>query len=263
MRRVFRVGSRTIRLAWATSLRLLEAELRALGRPPEEAPAIFAERLDRWAADVLRDFRVEPRIEGALPPRPAPGPRLVLANHRSFLDIPLMLRLFGGHHLSRADVADWPVVGRAARRTGTLFVERGDGRSGAQAVRDLRRALRERRTLLVFAEGGTFAGDEVQPFRAGALVAARGIPDVEVVPVGVAYPPRLDWHRIPMTEHLRRTAARPTIPVGVAVGPARPVPRDPRTGLPALQAEVQDLVRRARGAVPGDGAPGPERAPRG
>src|SRR5262245_54544807 len=87
------------------------------------------ERLDayvrRWARSILRLLHVELKVDPSAEAfEKAPGPRLVVANHRSTVDILLMLHLFGGNLLARGDMADWPAVGVMARRAGTLFVDR-------------------------------------------------------------------------------------------------------------------------------------------
>ena len=244
MRRRVRVWSRTARLAGVTVWRLGRAEILARGVAPDRRPEIFARELDRWANESLAAFGVELDLAPG-PPGAVEGAHIIVANHRSFLDIPLFLALFRGRHLSRGDVADWPIVGHAAKRIGTVFVDRGDEGSGARAVRALRRALQQGDTLIVFPEGGTHAGDEVRPFRAGALVAARSLP-VTITPVGVAYPAGLDWSGLTFGDHLDRLASRPALPVAVEIGPPRRLEGPTRAVNAALQEEVQGLVRRAR-----------------
>ena len=60
-----------------------------------------------WANGLLQLFNVDVRLRGAVPARPAGA--LVVSNHRSTIDIGLMLRTFGGVLVSRADLATWPV----------------------------------------------------------------------------------------------------------------------------------------------------------
>lgn len=74
-----------------------------------------------WADGLLRLFGVRVHTEGA-PPASSRG-QLVVANHRSTADILVLLRAFGGHMVSRADLAGWPLVGVAARAAGTVFVD--------------------------------------------------------------------------------------------------------------------------------------------
>src|SRR6478609_5701447 len=88
--------------------------------------------------------------------------------------------------VSRADLAGWPVIGLAARRVGTLFVDRSDKRSGAAVINAMITGLESGRGVMVYPEGTTFAGDEVRPFRAGAFLAAQRA-GAEIVPVGIAY----------------------------------------------------------------------------
>src|SRR3954447_14758838 len=78
-----------------------------------------------WARAMQRSLAVDLVLEPESPlPRDVPSgrPRLVVVNHRSTLDIPIVLELFGGHLLARGDMATWPVVGTMAKHAGTLFV---------------------------------------------------------------------------------------------------------------------------------------------
>ena len=158
--------------------------------PEDERHQVFQWHMRRWARALMHVFGVETLVQGEVA-RPT-GARLVVANHRSPLDITALLGLFGGCVLSRADLADWPVLGVAARKAGTIFVDRSDGASGARAIRNIRARLKDGHTVIVFPEGGSFAGDEVRPLKGGAFAAIRGL-DVEIVPVGIAYNPGVEF----------------------------------------------------------------------
>jgi 1-acyl-sn-glycerol-3-phosphate acyltransferase len=181
---------------------------------------------------------------GTLPPSAA-GARLVVSNHRSPIDILLLLRLFGGVVLSRADLAKWPVLGLAARRAETIFVDRTDTMSGVLAVRALRDRLANGRTVIVFPEGTTLAGDEVRTFQQGAFAAARGL-EVEIIPVGIAYQPGSEFLDESFAEHVTRVARRPRTRVAVAIGTPRPMQGSRKGVAEAVRADVQSLVHEAR-----------------
>jgi 1-acyl-sn-glycerol-3-phosphate acyltransferase len=209
-----------------------------------EQRAVFQRWMQTWADLQLRVFGVQSSVHGTLPPRAA-GARLVVANHRSPIDILLLLKLFGGVVLSRADLARWPLLGLAARRAETIFVDRDDAMSGVLAVRALRSRLADANTVIVFPEGTTLAGDEVRPFQQGAFAAARGL-SVEIVPVGIAYQAGSEFLDETFMAHVTRVAQRPVTHVACAVGNARPMPGS-RKGLgDGLREEVQTLVHRAR-----------------
>jgi len=205
-----------------------------------------------WSGALLGMFGVRAIIQGA-PPAPGPG-RLVAANHRSTADILLLLQTFGGHMVSRADLAGWPLVGAAARSVGTLFVDRSSASSGATAVRTIRTRLVAGDTVIVFPEGTTFPDDEVRPFHAGAFVAAARS-DAEVIPVGLAYQrgSGAAFVNESFAAHLSRMAAAPPSRVALCIGEPIPVSRARASDLrDAAHTEVQRLVRDARALVDRD-----------
>jgi 1-acyl-sn-glycerol-3-phosphate acyltransferase len=207
----------------------------------------------KWARAVLEVLGVELTVRAESTTGPDQGrPRLVVANHRSSLDILIMLHLFGGQLLARKDIASWPAIGAMARRAGTLFVDRDDPASGAAAVQRMRERLRRKITLCVFPEGTTSAGDEVRKFQAGAFVAVaceRG----DVLPVGIAYDrPEAVFGDEPAIEHMKRIVAMRRLRASVAIGSLRPAGRTRVASFAEqVQQEVQDLVSQARSRIVG------------
>jgi len=215
------------------------------------------ERLDTyvrsWARSLLRLLHVDLTLDagpGAL--EKGNGPRLVVANHRSTVDILLMLHLFGGNLLARGDMASWPAIGVLARRAGTLFVDREDPSSGAAAVQSMRERMRRGITVCVFPEGTTFQGDEVREFQAGAFIAIAREKGV-VTPVGLAYETRdAIYGDEPVGDHMKRIARARSIRVAVAAGtPFSAAGAGVRSLAERARGEVQALVGRARGLVGG------------
>jgi 1-acyl-sn-glycerol-3-phosphate acyltransferase len=210
----------------------------------------------RWSRALLDLFGVERTFVGARPAsssRPSRG-RLVVANHRSTIDVALLLEAFGGHVISRADLSKWPVVGLAARRTGTIFVDRSSKTSGARALREVAAVLEAGGTVSVFPEGTTFPDDDVRPFHRGVFSAgARGHADV--VPVGIAYEEgsAAIFFEETFLEHLSRMSGAPTTRVAIAIGdPISTVGTKPDAVALAARVAVQSLVRVARAALHGE-----------
>jgi 1-acyl-sn-glycerol-3-phosphate acyltransferase len=155
---------------------------------------------------------------------------------------------FGGSALSRADLEHWPLIGLAAQKAQTIFVDRESKQSGAHAIRAIRAQLQRGRTVNVFPEGTVFSGDDVRPFNAGAFAAARGL-EVEYVPVGVAYPPGCEWVQDGFVDHARVVASRPRTTMALAVGEPRRIPGRAAQVSAQLHAEVARLVLEARHAL--------------
>ncbi|MET4927327.1 lysophospholipid acyltransferase family protein [Streptomyces sp. PSRA5] len=153
------------------------------------------DRLTRvWTRTVIRYFGVRIRIEGAAPdpardPTPeAHGGVLVVANHISWLDIPLVAALFPGRLLAKSDIRRWPVIGTVAELGGTLFVERDRLRALPGTVGDIRDALRAGSRVIVFPEGSTWCGRDQGRFTAAVFQAALDA-GAAVRPVRIGYRP--------------------------------------------------------------------------
>lgn len=193
----------------------------------------------RWSRSLLGLFAIRREIIGRLPP--TSRGRLVVSNHRSAIDIGLLLETFGGRMLSRADLAGWPVIGVAARKTGTVFVDRAKKASGASVIRTIEELLAAGDTVCVFPEGTTFADDVVRPFQAGAFVAAKHA-GAEIVPVGIVYETGSGAAFVdePFMAHLARLAGAPPSRVKVSIG----APFDA-----GAKDDAKTLAKRARGDV--------------
>jgi 1-acyl-sn-glycerol-3-phosphate acyltransferase len=196
---------------------------------------------------LLRVFGAELLVHGE---HALEGGSLIVANHQSALDIGVMLSLFQGVMLSKHDVADWPVLGRLAKHGETIFVDRDDRRSGAAALREIRRRAKEGRTVVAFPEGGTFPGDSVHEFHPGAFAAVRSL-GIPIIPVGLAYSPPVPYEKESFARHIANIAARPSTQIAVHLGPPLPPDLDARSAAEAARAQVEGLVGDARRVLDG------------
>lgn len=133
-----------------------------------------------WHAAVCRAHGIEVEVHGS----PLPG-ALYASNHVSWLDIPVLAsQVEGSRFLSKAEVRGWPLVGLLARRSGTLFITRGQGQH--EASRQIAEALREGHGVMLFAEGTTTDGLSLRRFHPRLLQAAveTGTP---IQPVAIRY----------------------------------------------------------------------------
>ncbi len=238
-----------------TLLAGFEAE-RALAHDDRSRDDVTYTWMARYGHGLLRLYGLAvtahgPHVEaagGRYPARDAAGRgRLFVMNHRSMLDIFVNLAFVEANIVSRADLAQWPVIGLAARRVGTLFVDRQSKQSGAAVIHAMDDAVERGRGVMVYPEGTTFSGDEVRPFRPGAFLAAVRS-GAEIVPVGIAYEGEAaSFGDESFASHLLRVSSTPQIRIALETGePIRSEGADVE-GLMALAHErVQALVLRAR-----------------
>ena len=102
------------------------------------------------------------------------GPCIVVSNHASYLDGPLMTAALPGRFtfVVQHGAADWPLAGRVIRRMGVTFVNRASARDGANQTRTLIRRLEQGDSLVIFPEGTFDRPPGLLPFRRGAFLMA-------------------------------------------------------------------------------------------
>jgi 1-acyl-sn-glycerol-3-phosphate acyltransferase len=117
---------------------------------------------------------------------PASGPAILVANHASYVDSPVLFALLArrARFVAKRELARNPVMRFVLRAAGAVFIERFDVERGAEDTRELVRLAREGEMLVFFAEGTFTRAPGLMPFHMGAFVAAAetGAP---VVPVAL------------------------------------------------------------------------------
>jgi 1-acyl-sn-glycerol-3-phosphate acyltransferase len=117
------------------------------------------------------------------------GPTLYVANHVSYLDIPVMGAFVNATFVAKAEVGRWPLFGTAARITRTILINRVGAESIAQRQEMLTR-LATGENLMLFAEGTTSDGSAVLPFKSSLFSIAEHIPaehGLQVQPISISY----------------------------------------------------------------------------
>ena len=114
------------------------------------------------------------------------GPMLVVANHISWFDIPLLHAMSPIWLVAKSGIRDWPLVGGLARAVGTIFIERGSDASRRRASRRMAALLQHGKMVGVFPEAGIRAERGVGRFHARLLAPAvrTGTP---LLPVAIRY----------------------------------------------------------------------------
>lgn len=247
-----RFAARAAGISAYIGLTLGRYEIESRGKDPRDQERLITEAMLRFGRHMCALYGIETTTQG-IPGGFVPGAdaagrgRVFVCNHRSGLDILVTLKLLSGKHVSRADLANWAVVGPIARRAGILFVDRESRRSAAAVVQQMITVIEKGIGVIIFPEGTTYAGDEVRPFKPGAFAVARRT-SCEIVPVGLAYGDGLSFGEETFVEHMRRVSGKPRTRVAVAAG--APLRAEPGEGSDALSnrahAALQALVHDAR-----------------
>ncbi|MGW7819818.1 lysophospholipid acyltransferase family protein [Streptomyces puniciscabiei] len=137
----------------------------------------------RWCRVIVRAMGVRVRVTGTAAPA---GGLLLVANHVSWLDIPLLAAVRPARMLAKTEIRRWPVAGPLAARGGALFIERDRIRALPETVARIAEALREGAAVAAFPEGSTWCGRAHGRFHRAVFQAAldAGVP---VQPVRLRY----------------------------------------------------------------------------
>lgn len=145
-------------------------------------------RLRSWAARVLEHVDAKLVVSGAEHLKEAPGPFVVVGNHQSYFDIPVMyaalplpLRM-----AAKAELFEIPLWGPALRAANFVRIDRKHPDRAHEALREAGERMRQSGTSLFVAPEGTRSADgSLGPFKSGAFRMAEvmGFP---IVPVAIS-----------------------------------------------------------------------------
>lgn len=146
----------------------LVCERARLGRRASEG-GHFADRLGRrWALAARRIIGMRVHVDGEVPT----GGVVLVTNHLGYIDIVALLCVFPAVFVARADVADWPLLGRAGRMVDTIFLDRARKRDLLRVISEMEARLSEGRNIVFFPEGTSSQGAGVLPFKSSLFEAA-------------------------------------------------------------------------------------------
>lgn len=95
-------------------------------------------------------------------------PLLLLSNHTSYLDIPVLNSLARVNFIAKSEVKSWPGIGFLAKCCQTIFVERRAIKSREQ-IQHLRDCILPDKRLVLFGEGTSTDGSVILPFKSSLM----------------------------------------------------------------------------------------------
>ncbi len=146
----------------------------------ERRPAWVPVAVRWWYARLCRALGVRLRVHGELE-----HGCLVVGNHVSWLDIPILGAQGELGFLSKAEVRRWPLIGWMSALAETLFIERG-GHQTAGVTNAILEALHRGRSIVIFPEGTTSDGRRLLRFHP-RLFAVAQTPGGRLQPVAIRY----------------------------------------------------------------------------
>ena len=129
---------------------------------------------------------VDVRCDGS----PASRGTLLVANHVSWLDIPVLAGATGCAFVAKTEVQDHWFLKWIANQNNTIYVDRRDRRAIHGHVASLADGLKRRQPLAIFPEGTVGDGGSLLPFKPSLLSAVAPPPEGVVIrPAAIDYGP--------------------------------------------------------------------------
>ena len=179
---------------------------------------------------------------------PIPSGGLIVANHLTYLDIVALSAALPCVFVSKKEVADWPLFGAFAKRSGTLFLDRARRGAVSGVAGQMREVLATGLPLIFFPEGTSTHGDTVIEFKTSLFepVTELGCP---VTAAAISYTASDGsvreeihwWGPMPLAPHLLNVFAKRHIDVTIRFGDARVRTGDRKAIARDLHAEVSAL----------------------
>ena len=207
--------------------------------PAQLGTRTFARKITHWMAQwwgrgMLRAAGARARVEG-LPKDLGQGPYVIMSNHRSHMDTPLLiakLPLFFGF-IVKAELDRIPLFRTGMKMIGCVPVKRARTKSDHAVLNGVAQTVAGGQNIVIFPEGTRAPSDEFLPFKKGGVVLAikAGVP---ILPVAVC-----GTQRVLPPKTFRVTAGQLVLRVG------SPIPTSNR-GLDerdAILVEVKNAIK--------------------
>jgi lyso-ornithine lipid O-acyltransferase len=136
-------------------------------------PHIYHRALNKWLG-------VRVIIEGERPKSPC----LLVVNHVSWLDVPVLSAVLPVSFIARHDMARWPLFGQMAKLQRTVLVDRARKSQTGEVRDEITKRINAGDTIVLFPEGTSNDGINLLPFKSSFFAGAG---EAEIVPATLAY----------------------------------------------------------------------------
>lgn len=160
---------------------------------------LFSTNLFQWMLEIMNlciitnirltahtHFRIDKSVN-----IPSDKPILVVSNHQSMYDIPLIiwhLRRFKPKFISKKELGKGiPSISFSLRNMGSLLIDRGDRAGSVRAIADWgSQSCKSNQMLVIFPEGTRARDGLLKSFKPGGFkVLLESLPDCYIVPVAI------------------------------------------------------------------------------
>jgi 1-acyl-sn-glycerol-3-phosphate acyltransferase len=111
---------------------------------------------------------------------------ILMSNHRSYLDIFIVLAYYPSSIVAKKELLKWPVIGQATKMARIIPVDRNHSGSLIQTMRRINEEINIGGSVILFPEGTTYKGPLTKPFKPGSFKIAHQS-QIPVIPAAIYF----------------------------------------------------------------------------
>jgi 1-acyl-sn-glycerol-3-phosphate acyltransferase len=116
---------------------------------------------------------------------PQEGPYVIVANHQSIFDIPLILGyIYPTAFIAKKELSMIPILGSFIKKLGSILIDRSNVKSGAIALKKFAKLSRSGEIITLFPEGTRSLNGQVGEFKKGTLLIPFRY-NIKILPVTI------------------------------------------------------------------------------
>lgn len=140
----------------------------ALGRPQTDR---YEARLAWWSQKVIREAKIDLVVRGKENAGDSSEPMIVMSNHQSLYDIPVLYCALPGplRMVAKKELFNVPVWGRAMRTAGFICIDRSDHAGAIESLREGSTLLRAGTRVWIAPEGTRSPTGKLGTFKSGGF----------------------------------------------------------------------------------------------
>lgn len=162
---------------------------------------------------------------------------VIMANHTSYLDIPVLFRALPMtiHFIGKKELKKVPMLGWYMALSGMIFIDRENAKKARLSILKATKLVRQGYNVVIFPEGTTSETGKIAPFKKGGFVLAQGS-QAPILPVRIKGS-GIVW---PSTSMMNLKSHEVVIQIG------KPVPYEEYKDLPLTvnMKEMWDIINR-------------------
>lgn len=143
---------------------------------------IYTSILSRWGGMCLWTIGYQTKIDGQVQKTGT----IVMPNHRSYIDIFLVMKISPSSIVSKKEVGSWPILRWSVDAFNMILVDRKSSKSMIQTMRAIKENYEKGGKVILFPEGTTHIGPDTKAFKAGSFTIAAKT-NIPITPIAISY----------------------------------------------------------------------------